>query len=334
MHSLRWGILATGRIARKFAEELPHASGQRFVAVGSRSQEAADHFAKDFGVRAHGSYEALLGDKEVDAIYLSTPHPSHAEWAIAAARAGKHILCEKPLTMNHREAVAVVEAAREHRVFLMEAFMYRCHPRTAQFAHLIRSGAIGIPSLIEASFAFVTPFNPASRLYAKELGGGSILDVGCYTTSIARLAAGAAFGEPFADPESVQGHAVFAETGVDSLATATLKFPSGLLANISCGFLARADNSLRVYGSEGSLRVADFWKSSESIELFENASGQIRRIEVPDHPHLYALEAEAVAAALPDLESPLVSWNDTLGNMKTLDAWRQSAGVRYDCDLL
>ncbi len=334
MQPLRWGLLATGKIARKFAEDLPHAHGQRLVAVGSRSREAAERFAADFAVRAHGSYEGLLADPEVDVVYISTPHPSHAEWAIAAARAGKHILCEKPLTMNHAEAVAVVEAARENSVFLMEAFMYRCHPRTQHVAHLVRSGAIGIPRLIEASFAFHTILDPASRLFARSLGGGGILDIGCYTVSAARLAAGAAIGESFCDPEKLDGHAILSEEGVDIMATAILKFPNDLLAQVTCGFLAKTENALKVHGSEGTLRVPDFWKMPGPIELFEQSTGKTRLIPVDAATPLYALEAEAVAAAIPAFESPFVSWNDTLGNMKTLDAWRRCAGVTYDCDLL
>ena len=135
---LKWGLLASGRIANAFAKGVLASQNGQLVAVGSRSQEKADEFAKQYDIpNRHGSYEALLADPEVDAVYISTPHPGHAEWAIKAAEAGKHILCEKPITMNASQAMAVIEAARQNDVFLMEAFMYRCHPQTEKLRELL-----------------------------------------------------------------------------------------------------------------------------------------------------------------------------------------------------
>src|SRR5690606_25708656 len=143
----------------------------------------------------HDSYDALLANPEVQAVYISTPHPMHAQWAVRAARAGKHILCEKPLTMNYWSAMAVVEAARQNEVFLMEAFMYRCHPQTQKLAELIARGAIGEVKVIQATFSFGAGFDPNGRVYNNALGGGGLLDVGCYCTSMARMIAGAATGQ-------------------------------------------------------------------------------------------------------------------------------------------
>jgi len=318
---LKWGILGTGVIAGKFAEELPFSETGRLVAVGSRTDEGARLFAARFGgVRAHGDYPSLLADPEVEAVYVSTPHPFHAEWACAAARAGKHILCEKPFVMNLDEALAVVEEARRAGVFLMEAFMYKCHPRTARIAELVRGGAVGKVRLIEASFSFATAFDPDSRLFNKELGGGGILDVGCYTMSVARMVAGAASGKPFENPLRVLGASVPAPTGVDSLAAATLEFPDGLLAQIFCGVGLTREHDLQIVGEEGRIRVPHFWNPPGQIEIhrgddltIESASGST---------HKYALEADAVAQALPELESPCMSWEDSLGNAAALDAWR------------
>ena len=178
---LRWGIIGTGGIAHRFAQGVQHSKTGELIAVGSRRQETADAFAKEFGVpHRHASYEALLADEDVDAIYVSTPHPMHAEWAIKSAEAGKHILCEKPLAINHAEAMAVVEAARENDVFLMEAFMYRCHPQMRRVVELVREGAIGRVCMIQATFSFQGGTDPKSRLMNNALGGGGILDVGCY----------------------------------------------------------------------------------------------------------------------------------------------------------
>jgi len=176
---LRWGILGTGTIAHTFAQALQETATGRLVAVGSRGREAAERFAAELGaVRPHGGYAGLLADAEVEAVYIATPHPAHAEWAIAAARAGKHVLCEKPLTLNRADSERVVAAARAAGVTLMEAYMYRCHPQTERLAALVRDGAVGRLGLIEASFGFHCDFIPGHRLFANALGGGGILDVG------------------------------------------------------------------------------------------------------------------------------------------------------------
>ena len=328
--SLNWGILGTGSIAAKFASELPHSSTGRLVAVGSRSAENAAAFVAKFpGIRAHAAYEALLADPEVQAVYISTPHPQHAEWAIAAAQAGKHILCEKPLALNHAEAMVVVEAARRHGVFLMEAFMYRCHPRTEKIAALVREGAVGKVRLIRASFGFAAGYNPESRLYNNALGGGGILDVGCYTTSVARFVAGAATGAAFSDPVEVHGAAIVCETGVDTVAVATLKFPGDILAEVSCGVGLRQSHDLEIYGEEGMISVPSFWNPPGPIHVHKYPTGETLTVETDAIPHKYALEADAVARALPALESHTLSWDDTLGNMRTLDAWREAAKISY-----
>src|ERR1700761_375516 len=234
---LSWGIIGAGGIAGTFAQGLAKSRTGKLVAVGSRSQEGADAFAKKFGpLRAHSSYEALLADPEVQAVYISTPHPMHAEWCIKAARAKKHILCEKPLTLNHAEAMVVAEAARENGVLLMEAFMYRCHPQMAKLVELIRSGAIGQVGVIQASFSFHAGFNPEGRLFKNELGGGGILDVGCYVTSISRLIAGAAQGKPFAEPLRLAGFAnLHPDAKTDLYAVASAEFPGGILAQLATG---------------------------------------------------------------------------------------------------
>src|SRR5262245_32651872 len=142
--SLKWGLLATGNIAKAFAKGVARSKTGKLAACASRDKAKAEAFAKEFNVpKAHGSYEALLADPEVQAVYISTPHPLHAEWAIKAAEAGKHILCEKPIGLNHAEAMAIVEAAARNNVFLMEAFMYRCHPQMAKVVELVKGGAIG-----------------------------------------------------------------------------------------------------------------------------------------------------------------------------------------------
>jgi predicted dehydrogenase len=308
------------------------------VAVGSRAQVSAEAFGKEFALEHwHASYEALLGNPRVQAVYISTPHPGHAEWCIKAARAGKHILCEKPLTMNHAEALTVAEAARKHGVFLMEAFMYRCHPQTARVEELIRSGAIGEVGVVQAAFSFHAAYHAESRLFKNDLGGGGILDVGCYTMSMARLVAGVAQGKAFADPVRVAGFArLHPETGTDLYAVASLEFAGGILGQLACGVGLRQDNGVRVFGSEGSIYVPSPWVvaregGAASIFLTRKGSAAPEEIVIETKEYLYALEADSVGDSLAAgrLESPHMTVADSMGNMAALDQWRAAAGVVY-----
>ena len=329
-HQLLWGILGTGRIARKFASELPHAHRGRLVAVGSRSPESARQFSEKFGgIRAHGRYEDLLADPEVGAVYISTPHQEHARWAILAAEAGKHVLCEKPAALNRADAMVAIEAARRHGVLFMEAFMYRCHPRTVRIAELIAGGVIGKVHFIQATFSFRCGFDEDSRLFDPEYGGGGILDVGCYTTSVARLVAGAAAGKPVAEPVTVAGVAIPAPTGVDAAACALLQFPDGLIAQVTCGVACQQQNDLRISGETGTLLVREFWNPPGPIQIFDLDGSLRETVETDTNPYKYALQADAFAGAIGDPSKAPVTIEDTLGNMAVLDRWRESAKIAF-----
>jgi predicted dehydrogenase/aryl-alcohol dehydrogenase-like predicted oxidoreductase len=331
---LRWGILGTGRIARIFAHALASSRTGRLVAVGSRAAERAEEFARAMGVpRAHADYQALLEDPELDAVYIATPHPSHASLTILAARAHKHVLAEKPLGMNHAEAMAMFDAARRHQVFLMEAFMYRCHPLTARLAELVREGAIGRIRAIQATFSFEAPFDPQSRLFDPELGGGGILDVGCYPVSMARLIAGAAAGTDLAEPTEVVGLGVLGETGVDEWASAIFKFPGDVLATLAAGIRAKQDNVAYIHGSEGSIFVPWPWRPDH-----DGAELEIRRpgrdpevVRLPCEQGVYTLEADLFAASIPTgtARYPAMTAADSLGNAQALDRWRRAIGLAY-----
>lgn len=339
---LRWGILATGRIAGVFASGLKSSSSGRLVAIGSRSAASAQRFASAHGIapaNTHGTYEGLLADPEVDAVYISTPHPQHAEWVVKAAAAGKHILCEKPLGLNHAEAVAMVEAARRAKVVLMEAFMYRCHPQTAKIVSLIREGALGTVGLVQANFSFRTEYQADSRLWANAAGGGGILDVGCYTVSMSRLVAGAAARRAFLDPVEVSGAGVLhPESGVDVYAAATLKFPNGIIAQVAAGVGLTLENVVRIHGSAGWLLVPSPWvvnrEGGASKLLLHRAGAAAPEEIVIEAGPLYALEADAFARAVRSGASdvPEMSTADTLGNLATLDRWRAAIGLTYEAE--
>lgn len=338
MNTLYWGILGTGSIAHRFAQALAQTTSGKLVAVGSRSQASALAFAEKYeGVQPHGSYRELLADPEVQAVYISTPHPQHAESAIAAARAGKHILCEKPATMNAREAEAVIAEAKKHGVFFMEAFMYRCHPQTARIVEVIRSGVLGEIFQIEADFSFQTEYRPESRLFSRELGGGGILDVGCYCMSLARTIAGAAVGEPFANPSRLQASGKIDPTQhIDLLACALLEFPSGIVANLTAGLVVRKDNHVKVWGSQGKLTITLPWFAGGSGArlIIENPGTSSREeINTEDPRDLYAYEIDLVAQYAHLGEAPAMTPSDTLGNMQALDQWRKALGVTYQVDV-
>jgi predicted dehydrogenase/aryl-alcohol dehydrogenase-like predicted oxidoreductase len=332
---LAWGIIGTGRIAQTFAKSMPTSRLGRLVAVASRTQAAADAFGREFPpLRAHGSYEALLSDPGVQAVYISTPHPMHVEWTIRAAQAGKHILCEKPIGMNHAEAMAAAEAARQNGVFLMEAFMYRSHPQTARIVEIIRSGRLGQPRLIEATFAFDTgSFDPKSRLYRNDLGGGAILDVGCYCMSMARLLAGAAEGKPFAEPIQLKALANLGESGVDEQAQALLAFPNGLQARLVTAVRLNLGGYVTVTGSDAVLRVPSPWFCGHPTSKIEVITkGELEEIEITTEAPLYSIEIDTVARYLSAREAPCMPIDDTLGNMAALDRWRKEIGLVYEME--
>jgi len=336
-----WGILGTGAIAHTFARGLAHARLSRLAAVASRTSDKARAFAAEFaGSRPHDSYEALLADPEINAVYISTPHPAHATWAIRAAEAGKHILCEKPLGMNHAEGMVIAEAARAGGVLLAEAFMYRHAPQTDRIVEIVRQGILGEVKFVQATFGFRIAYDPAKRHFSNALGGGGILDVGCYPVSFARLIAGAVVNQRFVNPTEVKGCAALNPvTGTDDWAAATLIFPGGLVAQAATGVALAQDNSVRIYGTGGWLHVPTPWiparEGGVTRFYLHRPGGAHEEIVVETSDWLYAIEADALAtAALAGArEVAAMSVADTLGNLTALDAWRQSAGLTYHAEL-
>ena len=340
--NIRWGIIGPGSIAKAFAGGLANSKTGTLVAIGSRNPDRPG-LGDDFpGARIHDGYDALIADEEVDAIYIATPHPAHAEWAIKCAEGGKHVLCEKPLGLSAFEADAMFFAAAKAGTFMGEAFMYRVHPQTIKLIELIKSGVIGDVRMIKSSFGFAMPkFMPEHRLYANDLAGGGILDVGCYPASMARLVAGAAVGKAFLDPDKVSGVAHIGESGVDEWASAVLHFPGNIIAEISCSISVQQDNVLRILGTKGRIEVADFWFAGGheggvgKIEIIKS-DGERETVEVKEDGWLYSFEADAAGAAIragqQELSSPGASWNDTLGNLRVLDKWRADTGLVYDIE--
>jgi predicted dehydrogenase/aryl-alcohol dehydrogenase-like predicted oxidoreductase len=334
--TLRWGIVGPGSIAGRFASQLLESDTGQLVAVASRSRQRAEafvgeHSPKGAPARVHDDYDALFADPEVDAVYVATVHTEHVRLALRAIEAGKHVICEKPLAVDHAGVMVLVEAARRAGVYLAEGFMYRFHPQISQLAQLLRDGEIGTVEHVDASFAFAADLTADHRLASPDLAGGGILDVGGYPVSIARLVAGIAEGKPFAEPVSLTAKGTLGPTGVDDWATASLVFASGLTASVRSGVRLQDDNAVVVTGAAGRIVLRDPWLPSDvdGSDIEVHVVGRpVRTIHVAP-ARQWGLQADAAAANLALGQSPEISWADSLGNAAVLDAWRGAIGLRY-----
>lgn len=337
---VRWGILAAGGIAHKFAEALKACEGSVLHAVSSREIGRAQAFADQHGAaRVYGSYEAMLADSEVDAVYIATLHPFHLEWIAHSVQAGKHVLCEKPLTMNLREAKRAKKLADDKRCLLREAFMYRHHPQTQKVVDLVTSGVIGKVRMIEANFCYNSGIQPESRLQAKALGGGAILDIGCYTMSFARLIAGRGHGRLFAEPVELKavGH-IDPQTQTDMWSTAALRFEGDILAKITCSLRMNAENHAVVFGEKGRITVEMPWHCRGSIRIDLDGQDGTEVIDMPKERPLFCYEIESFTEEMRGrpiaADAVGMRYDDTLGNMRALDWWRSEIGLGYEADVV
>ncbi len=320
---IRWGILGPGSIANQFAKGLQAAPDGQLVAVGSRDLRRAEAFAEQYDApNRHGSYEELVADPEVDAIYVATPHPFHKENSILCLEAGKAVLCEKPFTVNAAEAAEIVAVARANNVFLMEAMWSRYLPIIVQVRKWLDEGTIGIPLQVNADFGFRAGINPEGRLFSPALAGGALLDVGIYVVSFAAMVLGS-------DPEQIAATAHIGETGVDENTGILLRYKSGAVATLSCAVRASSPHIARIVGSEGTICVAASWWKGEAATL--KAGGREEVIELPLAGNGYNYEAQEVARCLAtgELESPIMPLDETVALMRILDEARAQIGLKY-----
>jgi predicted dehydrogenase len=334
--TIRWGIMGTGKIARILAGALTASSSGDLAAVASRDHQRAQAFAREFDVgRVHGDYAGLVDDPEVDLVYVATHHPEHRAWAVRAAEAGRHVLCEKPLAVHTADAERIVAAAQRNGVFLMEAFAYRCHPQTERLVDLLHNGTIGEVRMIDVGFGYDAGPRPTNYLLDPALAGGSILDVGCYTTSMSHLIARVAGGGEVAEATAVAGGGMIGPSGVDHWAAATVTFGGGLLARIATSVQIELGSWLRIDGSAGRITVPSPWLpgriGERSTILVERRGAAPTKIEIPLMRDIYATEIEAVAGFVErrELSPSAMPWEESLANMRTLDRWRSSIGLRY-----
>jgi xylose dehydrogenase (NAD/NADP) len=312
---VKWGILSTADINRKL---IPGAHASELVelaAVGSRNQARAEAFAQEWEIpRAYGSYEALLADPEIEAVYIPLPNTLHVEWSVKALEAGKHVLCEKPLTRHPEEVDLAFDAADRAGRLLMEAFMYRHNPQTRRLSELVAEGAIGELRLVRSAFSYSLYDHDNIRLRT-EVEGGALMDVGCYNVSGSRLLAG--------EPERVWGEAWYGPSGTDWVFTGTMRFPGDVIATFDCGTALTERDELEAIGSEGSLFVDDPWHCLEpGIEL--RRDGGVERIEV-EGVDSYRLELENLSRAIRGEAEPVLGREDALGQARALAALHESA---------
>ena len=319
---IKWGIIGPGRIAHKFAQSLKCSEAAEITAVGSRSIERAEEFAKEYGIsRAYGSYADLAADPDIDIVYVAALHPAHFACTMLCLKAGKPVLCEKPFTLNAAETKVLIKTARTAKLFLMEGMWMRYLPAIVKLRGLVAQGAVGEIRMVKADFGNRIPWEPEGRLLNPALGGGALLDVGVYPVSFAAMLLGV-------NPTKISGQAYLGTTGVDEQFSAILGYETGSLAPLSGAVRTALPNEARVIGTEGYIRVPDFWRAS-SLEL--SRKGEIEKFELPFRSTGYIHEAEETMYCLREglTESSIMPLDESLQIMKILDTLRKKWGLKY-----
>jgi D-xylose 1-dehydrogenase (NADP+, D-xylono-1,5-lactone-forming) len=315
---VKWGILSTADINRKVIPGTHASDKVDLVAVASRDQARAEAYAREWEIpRGYGSYEDLLADPDIEAVYISLPNTMHVEWSIKALEAGKHVLCEKPFTRHPEEADEAFDVAEREGRLLSEAFMYRHNPQTAKLVELIRDGAIGELRLIRSTFSYGLYDRDNIRLRT-DVEGGALMDVGCYNVSNSRLLGG--------ELERVWGEAWYGPSGTDWVFAGTLRFPADVIATFDCGTALPERDELEAVGSEGSLFLDDPWHCDlPIIELRREEQVELIELEPVDS---YRLELENLTDAIRGEGELLLGREDALGQARALEALHRSATTR------
>lgn len=323
-YKFNWGILAGGHIARKFAEGMT-TTGQSYIkAVASRKLEKAQKFASELGIeKAYGDYQSLVEDPDIDIIYVASPHSYHLEHALLALEHGKHVLCEKPITVNSFQLVQLIAKAREKNLFLMEALWTRFLPVMVQVREWLKEGIIGEPRLLRASFNFrAESIDLDSRLFNPDLAGGALLDVGIYPIMFSSMI----FGEA---PTSIHTAISKAPTGVDFQSAYLFQYEDGAIATLSSGFEAAGTMNAMIIGTKGEIKIPFFWKGKEAVVSYPDGSEQLYRFPFESSGLQYqALHMmECMDKGL--LESPIMPLNESLEIQHIMDKIRRDWGLKY-----
>ena len=337
MTAIRWGILGTGAIAKAFAEAIQETEGD-LIAVASNTKQRAEEFVKDYQCEPVEGYHNLISNPAINAVYVATPHTSHFELSAECLRNKKAVLCEKPMTMNATETMALIDLSRKHNTLLMEAFMYKIHPQTQKIISLVKDRLQG-PLQIKANFCFSVDVPETHRLVNKELGGGSILDIGCYPTSISRYVVGAINNKGFMNPISFKAEGELNSQGIDLNASAKLKFEDGSVAEIKSATNKQTETDVVISDNQLSLIVNQPWHCGEFTDRKSdirilNKDGTEEKYEIETEKGLYAIQIDHFSELFNNrsIESLLIPHNDSHGNMISLDSWRKELEVFYKED--
>jgi xylose dehydrogenase (NAD/NADP) len=310
--SVQWGVLSTAQINAKFLAGVAQSDECDVLAVASRDADRAAAYAQANRIdRAYGSYDELLDDPDVEAVYISLPNSLHVEWTERALRKGKHVLCEKPLSRRAADVEAAFDVAETNDRLLMEAFMWRHNPQTERLVELVQAGVIGHPRLVRATFSFaIQAGDEANVRLSAGLDGGALMDVGCYCVSAARLLAG--------EPEAVSGHQLTGGDGVDVAFAGSMRFASGMVAHFDAGIALTDRDELEVVGDEASLFLDDPWHCREPV-IEVRRGGTVDRIELQPADS-YRLEAENLSAAIRGRGEPRLGRADAVGQARVIEA--------------
>jgi predicted dehydrogenase len=313
---LNLGIISTADINRKVIPGAHASKKVDLVAVASRDRKRAEAYAREWDIeRAYGSYDELLQDPGVDAVYISLPNTGHVEWSIRSVEAGKHVLCEKPLTRNPDDAKAAFDAADRAKRILMEAFMWRHNPQTKRLGELIVEGVVGEVRLVRSAFSYPL-FDTDNIRLRTDVEGGALMDVGCYCISGSRLAAGA-------EPDEVYGSAWYGPTGTDWVFTGVIRFPGDVQATFDCGTALPHRDELEVIGSEGSLFLDDPWHAERPV-IEHRTENRVDKIRIKREDS-YRLQLENLSDAIAGEAKPLLGRADAMGQARALAALHASA---------
>ena len=316
--AVKWGIISTADINRKVIPGAQASPKVDLIGVASRVKARAEEYARQWEIeRAYGSYESLLADPDIEAVYISLPNTLHCEWSIRALEAGKHVLCEKPLSRHVDEVEAAFDAAERTGYLLMEAFMYRHNPQTKRLKQLVDEGAIGELRLVRSTFSYGL-YDEANIRLRTEVEGGALMDVGCYNVSGSRLLGG--------EPTSVHGEAWFGPSGTDWVFAGTLRFPGDVIATFDCSTAMTERDELEAIGSEGSLFLDDPWHCNVPVIEVRRDDG-VERIEL-ERTDSYRLELENLSDAIRGEGELLLGRDDAIGQARTLEALYESATRR------
>jgi predicted dehydrogenase len=321
---LRWGIISTGKIAAQFAEGLKQVKDAELVAVGSRTQEAADEFGARFSIpHRYGSYQKLVNDPAVDIVYIGTPHSHHYDNSLMSLNAGKAVLCEKSFTVNAKQAKEVIALARKKKLFIMDAVWSRCLPAYDELRKLLAKGTLGDIRMVTVDFGFNFVFDPKDRLFDPALAGGALLDIGIYAVQMASLVYGG-------EPKTITTHAEFGKTGVDEQAGIVFNYDGGRMAVMTLSFQSETTQEANIMGRAGRVKVhRQFWHPDALTLTMQGKPDKLIKLPIKGNGYNYEAIEVMKCIRAGKTESALMPLDETLGIMRTMDAIRAKWGFKY-----